>query len=101
MILITGASGQLGDALARQSAARGWAYTAVSRPEFDFERPETIDACFTAAKPTIVLNAAAYTAVDAAEQNVAAAAAGNHTGPLRLAQLCEAAGIPFMHVSTD
>jgi dTDP-4-dehydrorhamnose reductase len=101
MILITGASGQLGDALVKQCAARGWAVHAVSRPEFDFERPETIDACFAAAKPDLVLNAAAYTAVDAAEQNAAAAAAGNHTGPLRLAQLCESAGIAFLHVSTD
>jgi dTDP-4-dehydrorhamnose reductase len=99
MILITGGSGQLGNALIGLSA--GQAVTAVSRPEFDFERPETIDACFAAAKPGLVINAAAYTAVDAAESNPAAAKAGNHTGPLRLAQLCEAADIPFIHVSTD
>jgi dTDP-4-dehydrorhamnose reductase len=101
MILITGASGQLGNALAALATARGKEFTAVSRPEFDFERPETINACFAAAKPSLVINAAAYTAVDAAEQNVAAATAGNHTGPLRLAELCAAAGIPFIHVSTD
>jgi dTDP-4-dehydrorhamnose reductase len=101
MILITGASGQLGDALVKRCAARGWAFTAVSRPEFDFENPETIEKSFAAAKPSIVLNAAAYTAVDAAEQNVAAATAGNHTGPLRLAELCAACAIPFLHVSTD
>jgi dTDP-4-dehydrorhamnose reductase len=99
MILITGASGQLGNALIGQAAGRP--IKAVSRPEFDFEKPETIDACFAAAKPSLVINAAAYTAVDAAETNPEAARAGNHTGPLRLAQLCEAADIPFIHVSTD
>lgn len=101
MMLITGASGQLGDALVRQARAQGLAFEAVSRPEFDFERPETIDACFARVRPGIVLNAAAYTAVDAAESNPAAAAAGNRTGPRRLAELCAAAGIPLLHVSTD
>jgi dTDP-4-dehydrorhamnose reductase len=100
-ILITGGSGQLGDALQRQAGALGLNFVAVSRPDFDFERPETIDACFARAAPSLVINAAAYTAVDAAEQNLDAARAGNHTGPLRLAELCEGACIPFIHVSTD
>jgi dTDP-4-dehydrorhamnose reductase len=100
-ILITGGSGQLGHALQALATAQGVAFQAVSRPEFDFERPETIDACFKAASPALVINAAAYTAVDAAESNVTAATAGNHTGPLRLARLCAEADIPFIHVSTD
>ncbi len=101
MILCTGGSGQLGAALQSLAAARGMNLAAVSRPEFDFEKPETIDACFARAKPGLVINAAAYTAVDAAEQNVAAAEAGNHTGPRHLAELCAGAKIPFIHVSTD
>jgi len=101
VILITGSSGQLGDALVTLCTARGIAFKAVARPEFDFERPETIAACFKAAKPDLVINAAAYTAVDKAESDVAAATAGNHTGPLALAKLCEGADIPFIHVSTD
>jgi dTDP-4-dehydrorhamnose reductase len=101
VILCTGGSGQLGNALQSAAAAREISLAAVSRPEFDFERPETIDACFARVKPSIIINAAAYTAVDAAEQNIAAAEAGNHNGPLRLAQLCAGAGIPFIHVSTD
>ena len=101
MILITGGSGQLGHALIKLCTARNIPFTAVSRPEFDFERPETIAACFQNVKPDIVINAAAYTAVDKAESDVAAATAGNHTGPLALAKLCEGAGIPFIHVSTD
>ncbi len=101
MILVTGASGQLGDALCRRLAARGAAFTAVQRPVFDFEKPETISACFETAKPSLVINAAAYTAVDKAETDQEAAKAGNHTGPLALAKLCAAADIPFIHVSTD
>lgn len=100
-ILITGGSGQLGDALQKLAAVRGLAFSAVSRPEFDFADPATIDACFAAAAPSLVINAAAYTAVDAAETHEAEARAGNHTGPLRLAELCAAADVPFIHVSTD
>jgi len=101
MILITGGSGQLGDALAKLCTARGIAFRAVSRPEFDFEKPGTVAACFAAVEPDIVINAAAYTAVDKAETEQDAARAGNHTGPLALAKLCEGADIPFIHVSTD
>jgi dTDP-4-dehydrorhamnose reductase len=101
MILITGASGQLGRELVLGAAARGLKFRAVSRPAFDFEAPETVAACFAATNPSLVINAAAYTAVDAAETNEPAARAGNHTGPLQLARLCAAAGIPLLHVSTD
>ncbi len=100
-VLITGATGQLGDALVKQAKAQGIEFVAVSRPAFDFENPASINACFEKAAPSLVINAAAYTAVDAAEQNFAAAKAGNHTGPLLLAELCAASGIPFIHVSTD
>jgi len=100
-ILITGGSGQLGDSLQKLAAARRLDFRAVSRPEFDFRHRETIDACFAAAAPGLVINAAAYTAVDAAETHEAEAKAGNHTGPLRLAELCARAEIPFIHVSTD
>ncbi len=101
MILIAGASGQLGNALVRRLEKRDASYTAVQRPAFDFENPATITACFNAAKPRMVINAAAYTAVDKAETDRDAAAAGNNTGPLHLAKLCAQAGIPLIHISTD
>lgn len=100
-ILITGASGQLGAELCKLAAARQAGFAAVSRPVFDFENTQSVAVCFAAEKPDLVINAAAYTAVDAAESHQAAAAAGNHTGPLQLAQLCAAAGVPLLHVSTD
>jgi dTDP-4-dehydrorhamnose reductase len=101
MILCTGGSGQLGTALQQAAAIRALPLQAVSRPDFDFESPETVKACFERANPDLVINAAAYTAVDAAETHEAAAAAGNNTGPALLASLCAAREIPFIHVSTD
>lgn len=101
MILVTGASGQLGHALVQRLSERGAEYRAVSRPDFDFEKPETIKACFERIKPDLVINAAAYTAVDQAQTEPQAAKASNHIGPLLLARLCEAENIPFIHVSTD
>ena len=100
-ILITGSTGQLGHALAEAAQQRGLNYVAVSRPEFDFDQSETIDACLAGAKPWLVINAAAYTAVDAAETNAVAADRANHTGPAYLAANCAAANIPLIHISTD
>ena len=97
-ILVTGGAGQLATALVQQGPDQ---VHRVGRPEFDFDRPETIEAAFHAATPTLVVNAAAYTAVDAAEKDQAAAARANHHGPAHLARLCAAAGIPLIHVSTD
>ena len=95
-ILVTGGAGQLASALA---VAPG--VVRVGRPDFDFDRPETIEAVFRASAPDLVVNAAAYTAVDAAESNVEAAYRANRDGPAELARLCGAAGIPLIHVSTD
>ncbi|MGI4807087.1 MAG: sugar nucleotide-binding protein, partial [Janthinobacterium lividum] len=96
MILVTGGHGQLASALAQHAKVK-----VVGRPEFDFDRPETIDAAFAAAEPSCVINAAAWTAVDAAETNPEGAARANRDGPARLARLCAEAGIPLIHVSTD
>ena len=97
-ILVTGGSGQLASALAALGGAR---VRVVGRPDFDFDRPATIAATFHAATPRLVVNAAAYTAVDAAESDKAAAYRANRDGPAELARLCAAAGTPLIHVSTD
>lgn len=97
-ILVTGGSGQVARAL---GAAGGDAVRVVGRPEFDFDRPESLAACFTAAAPWLVVNAAAYTAVDAAEDDAAAAYRANRDGPAALARLCAAAWVPLIHISTD
>jgi dTDP-4-dehydrorhamnose reductase len=100
-ILITGGSGQVAQALSRLSANRGMSARLVGRPEFDFEAPETIATCCAALRPSIVINAAAYTAVDAAEKDEAAADRANHLGPVALAAFCAQANIPLVHISTD
>ena len=97
-ILVTGGTGQLASALA---AAAGSRVVRAGRPDFDFDRPDSIAATFHAAHPQLVVNAAAYTAVDAAEQDVAAAYRANRDGPAALAALCAEAGVPLIHISTD
>ncbi len=98
--LVTGGSGQLATSLAA-AAPDGFAISVVGRPNFDFDRPESIDAVFAEARPELVINAAAYTAVDAAESDAEAAFRANRDGPARLAALCAAAGARLVHVSTD
>ena len=95
-VLVTGGAGQLASALAASPGIHR-----VGRPAFDFDRPETIDTAFQAANPRLVINAAAYTAVDKAETDGEAAFHANRDGPAHLARLCREASIPLIHVSTD
>ena len=95
-ILVTGGGGQLASAL---SAARP--LLRVGRPQFDFDRPEMLPGLLREAAPSLVVNAAAYTAVDRAETDAEAAARANRDGPALLADYCAREGIPLIHVSTD
>jgi dTDP-4-dehydrorhamnose reductase len=97
-ILVTGGAGQLATALAALGGAR---IARVGRPAFDFDRPESLDETLDAHAPALVVNTAAWTAVDAAEQALEAAARANADGPVRLARLCAGRGIPLVHLSTD
>ena len=98
MILVTGGAGQVATELAGRAPGR---VTRVGRPAFDFDQPATIAAVFEQIRPSLLVNAAAWTAVDAAEQAEAAALRANRDGPAELARLCAAAGIPLIHISTD
>src|SRR4051794_38253992 len=97
-ILVTGGTGQLATALAREGGA---SVRVVGRPHFDFDRPQTIDRAFADAAPGLVVNAAAWTAVDAAEADPDGAMRANRDGPARLAALCAEADVPLIHISTD
>ena len=98
MILVTGGTGQV----ATELVARGGGDIArVGRPEFDFDQPDTITATFDRVQPALVVNAAAWTAVDAAEKEVDAAYRANRDGPAALARLCGRDGVPLIHISTD
>lgn len=97
-VLVTGGNGQLAVSLADVGGAR---VIKVGRPDFDFDRPETIDAVVARYDPAFVVNAAAWTAVDAAETEVAAASRANQTGPAILAAACATQGCGLIHISTD
>ena len=97
-ILVTGGAGQLATAMVQEGRE---AVVRVGRPEFDFDRPGSVAATFAAIAPTVVVNAAAWTAVDKAESEVEAAMRANRDGPAELARLCAAAGVPLIHISTD
>lgn len=97
-ILVTGGGGQLASSLVSCGGSR---IHRVGRPDFDFDRPETIGETFRRIAPVAVVNAAAWTAVDAAETDPEAAARANRDGPALLAKLCGEAGIPLIQVSTD
>lgn len=97
-ILVTGGSGQL--AVSLENLGQGCVIR-VGRPEFDFDRPQTIAAAIAKYHPEVVVNAAAWTAVDLAETEKDGAARANDSGPAELAKACAVAGIPLIHVSTD
>ncbi len=97
-ILVTGGTGQLATALAEAGRET---VRVVGRPVFDFDRPDTLTAAVRDARPWLVVNAAAYTAVDAAEDDREPAYRANRDGPGRLARLCAQADVPFIHISTD
>jgi dTDP-4-dehydrorhamnose reductase len=99
-MLVTGGNGQV--ALALEAAARqqGLAIVRLGRPAFDFDRPESF-AVLDDIPATLLVNAAAYTAVDAAETDAEAAHRANAEGPGRLARFCAGRGIPLLHISTD
>jgi len=100
-VLIIGKSGQLAVALAEAVPKQGLTVHRVGRPALDFDRLESIVTTVRETAPSLVVNAAAYTAVDAAEEDADAAFRANRDGPAQLATLCETAAIPLIHISTD
>lgn len=98
-ILITGAGGQLGRAL--QEALRGSDLLPRPRALLDITDLEALRAAVDELRPDLVINAAAYNAVDAAESDAEGAFAGNALGPRNLALVTAATDTPLLHVSTD
>jgi len=99
-ILVLGAGGQLGMELFH-SARPEVECVALARQELDIGDPLAVAHCLSATAPAVIVNAAAYTAVDAAEDNAAAAHRANAQGPANLARSCRELGIRLLHVSTD
>ena len=96
MILVFGASGQVACALGAQGGT-----TCLARADADLEQPQACADAITARQPVAVINAAAYTNVDAAEADEARAHTINATAPRVMAETCADLGIPFVSISTD
>jgi dTDP-4-dehydrorhamnose reductase len=99
-ILVTGANGQVGAELAAQMRALG-DVTAVDRATLDLADPDAIVAAVRALKPDLIVNAAAYTAVDRAETERDLAYAVNATAPGILAAEAKRLSAVLIHYSTD
>ena len=100
-LLVLGAGGQVGRALRRHSWPVGKAMTALNRGGLDITRREAVSATMAGSRPDIVVNAAAYTAVDRAEAEPDLAWAANCDGAAHVAAACRDAGVPLIHISTD
>jgi dTDP-4-dehydrorhamnose reductase len=100
-ILITGASGTLGSAVARLCAARGLAYRALTRHELDVTDRRAVERAVRESGAWAVVNAAGYVRVDDAERDAAACHRLNALAAETLAQGCAAAGIPLVAFSSD
>lgn len=97
MILVFGQSGQVARELARLAPGARF----LGRAELDLATPGAAQAAIESIRPEAVINAAAYTAVDKAEEEEAEALALNATAPGEMARTSAALGIPFVHISTD
>src|SRR5690242_10102735 len=100
-LLVLGAGGQVGRELCRLAWPAGFDLAGVDRDRVDITEPDSVAAAMRRERPDIVINAAAYTAVDRAESEPEAAWAGNCAGPGNLAAACAEAGVPLVHISTD
>lgn len=100
-ILVTGGTGQVGTDLSRLSWPDDVYIHTPPRAEFDLCSAESIGAFFQGKRFAAVINCAAYTAVDRAESDSAAAFLVNSQGPAWLAEATRNAKIPLIHLSTD
>jgi len=100
-IAVFGSSGQVASSLVRGAGERGIDLVSGGRPQVDLCDLDSTEAFLQANQPALVVNAAAYTAVDKAETDQDAAFRLNAHGPAVLAALCSAANVPLVHISTD
>jgi dTDP-4-dehydrorhamnose reductase len=99
-ILLTGTSGQVGGAL-RVALNAIDTVAAVDRSHLDLSLPATIPRVLSEVAPDLIINPAAYTAVDRAEDEVKIAYRVNAEAPGDIAAWASARGIPLIHFSTD
>lgn len=96
-LLVFGSSGQVATELRRIIPEAHY----LSRAEADLSDAQACAAAIRSTAPTAVINAAAYTAVDRAEEEDALAQVINGDAPAAMARVCAELGVPFVHISTD
>ena len=100
-VLVTGVKGQLGYDVVNELKKRGHEAVGVDIEEMDITDEESVNRVIREAAPDAVIHCAAYTAVDAAEDNVDLCRAVNATGTGNIARVCKALDIRMMYISTD
>ena len=100
-ILITGSKGQLGHDLMNELEKRGIEYIGVDVEEMDITDADACRRVITEAAPDAVIHCAAYTAVDAAEDNMELCRKVNAEGTRNIARVCAGLDIKMMYISTD
>ncbi|MGI9232885.1 MAG: dTDP-4-dehydrorhamnose reductase, partial [Woeseiaceae bacterium] len=98
--LVLGCNGQLGQALA-ETVPKGVELTGLDLPELDITAAGAMQVLVSEVSPEVIINAAAYTAVDQAESEAALATAVNSEGPRNIAMAAKTVGARLIHVSTD
>lgn len=101
-IVVTGREGQVVQSLLEKASQRSdLQVIALGRPELDLAKPESVRSAIEAAKPDLVVSAAAYTAVDLAEDQPELAFAVNASGAEAVAEAAKSCGVPVILLSTD
>jgi dTDP-4-dehydrorhamnose reductase len=101
-IFVTGSNGQLGREIQRLSTEyQGYSFTFTDIGELDVTKEEQVRKFFENHHPDVIINCAAYTAVDKAETEKESAMALNSAAPGHLAKVCQETGAALVHISTD
>jgi len=100
-VLVTGVKGQLGYDVVKELEKRGMEAVGVDIEEMDITDAKSVDTVIKGAAPDAVIHCAAYTAVDAAEDNVELCRKVNADGPRNIAKVCKELDIKMIQISTD
>ena len=100
-VLVTGVKGQLGYDVVKELEKRGMEAVGVDIEEMDITDAKSVDVVIKGAAPDAVIHCAAYTAVDAAEDNIELCRKVNADGPRNIAKVCKELDIKMIQISTD
>jgi len=100
-VAVTGQNGQVASSLAARAPRAGHEIVVLARPAVNLANPASVRAAIAQARPDVIVNAAAYTAVDKAETDEAEAFTVNERGAGAVAAAAAELGVPLLHLSTD